>query len=95
MVDVYILDTREISTFNCNVYVMNLFLDFIIVFCLFVLYCICVLLPVELSPDLTRGQVSLHAFIKLNYIKFILVRNNYTFKRITKRKTSEIFINRT
>ena len=98
MVDVYILDTREISTFNCIVYVMNLFLDFIIILLL-----ICALLylcrPITsygaVSPDLTRGQVSLHALIKLNYIKFILVRNNYTFKRITKRKTSEIFINQT
>ena len=42
---------------------MNLFLDFIIVLCIFVLYCIRVLLPVELSPHFARGQVSLHAFI--------------------------------
>ena len=63
MVDVYILDTREIFAFNCNIYVINLFLDFIIVLCIFVLYCIRVLLPVELSPHFARGQVSLHAFI--------------------------------
>ena len=63
MVDVYKIDTREISTFNCIIYVMNLFLDFIIFLCIFVLYFICVLLPVELSPHFARGKVSLHALI--------------------------------
>ena len=63
MVHVYILDTREISTFNCIIYVINLFLDFIIFLCIFVLYCICVLLPGELSPHCARGKVSLHALI--------------------------------
>ena len=63
MVDAYILDTREFFAFNCNIYVINLFHDFIIVLCIFVLNCIRVLLPVELSPHFARGKVSLHAFI--------------------------------
>ena len=64
MVDVYILHTREISRLTA-IYVINWFLDFIIVLCIFVLYCIRVLLPVELSPHFARGQVSLHAFINI------------------------------
>ena len=59
MVDVYILDTREISTFNCIIYVMNLFLDFIIVIFAYLCFIVFVYSYGAVSPDLARGQVSL------------------------------------
>ena len=59
MVDVYILDIREISTFNCIIYVMNLFLDFIIVIFAYLCFIIFVYSYGAVSPDLARGQVSL------------------------------------
>ena len=59
MVDVYILDTSEISTFNCNIYVMNLFLDFIIVIFAYLCFIVFVYSYGAVSPDLARGQVSL------------------------------------
>ena len=59
MVDVYILDTREISTFNCIIYVMNLFPDFIIVIFAYLCFIVFVYSYGAVSPDLARGQVSL------------------------------------
>ena len=59
MVDVYIFDTREISTFNCIIYVMNLFLDFIIVISAYLCLIVFVYSHGAVSPDLARGQVSL------------------------------------
>ena len=59
MVDAYILDTREISTFNCIIYVMNLFLDFIIVIFAYLCFIVFVYSYGAVSPDLARGQVSL------------------------------------
>ena len=59
MVDVYILDTSEISTYNCNIYVMNLFLDFIIVIFAYLCFIVFVYSYGAVSPDLARGQVSL------------------------------------
>ena len=59
MVDVYIFDTREISTFNCIIYVMNLFLDFIIVIFAYLCFIVFVYSYGAVSPDLARGQVSL------------------------------------
>ena len=60
MVDVYIFDTREISTLhNCIIYVMNLFLDFIIVIFAYLCLIVFVYSYGAVSPDLARGQVSL------------------------------------
>ena len=59
MVDVYILDKREISTFNCIIYVMNLFLDFIIVIFAYLCLIVFVYSYGAVPPYLARGQVSL------------------------------------
>ena len=67
MVDVYILATREIFAFNCNIYVINLFLDFIIVLCIFVLYCIRVG-----AVSICKRQSKPTCLHKYYYIKFIL-----------------------
>ena len=59
MVDVYILDRSEISTFNRIIHVMNLFLDFITVIFAYLCFIVFVYSCGAVSPDLAKGQVSL------------------------------------
>ena len=71
MVDVYILDTREIFAFNCNIYVINLFLAFIIVLYICALLYSCIT-PCGAVSSFCKRPSKPTCLDKYYYIKFIL-----------------------